>query len=263
MRARMSFVLAGFGKFVVMTSVFCLAMTIAITGPPTPSETASVSAVIDRAARRVDSAALNLNFDLCVRAPVLAHAAGLCASPSAAVVRKDSPAQPVEVATMSQALPASARDILPPDTIDQINQPALHADLLGDAPRTSRHAAPSARHAHTAARASEHSARTRRAARPSRARGAVVAAHVRHAPVHAARPARVRAAAPTRSIRTTPIAAPRRSPAPTIAVTPSPAPAAAPASEPPAEHEPPAAPEEHAHNPAPEKEEPSPDSGKS
>src|SRR6185295_357130 len=118
MRAKVSLVqlgLAGLGKFVVMTSAFCLAMTVAITGPPTPSETAGVSAVVNHAVRRFDSAALNFNFDLCRRAAVIAHAAGLCAAPATVVVRKDT-AQPVEVAAVSQTLTPSAREILPPDT---------------------------------------------------------------------------------------------------------------------------------------------------
>ena len=127
MRARMSIVLAGFGKFVLMTSAFCIAMTIAITGPPTPSETAGVSAIVNHAVRRFDSAALNLSFDLCKRAAVVAHVAGLCATPVTVVVRKGAPAQSVEVAAVSQTIPASAREILPPDTIDQIARPARRA----------------------------------------------------------------------------------------------------------------------------------------
>lgn len=228
MRARMSIVLAGFGKFVLMTSAFCIAMTIAITGPPTPSETAGVSAIVNHAVRRFDSAALNLSFDLCKRAAVVAHVAGLCATPVTVVVRKGAPAQSVEVAAVSQTIPASAREILPPDTIDQIARPTRRADLLGGVPSAQRHIVRPAPRARAVARA--HAPRNRAAA-AARSRAHVVA-HARRAP----RVAAVRAAAARpHTARPTP-----RAPVSPVRAALRPAPRAAPAvAAPAAEHTPP------------------------
>lgn len=211
MRARTSLVqlgLAGLWKFVVMTSAFCLAMTVAITGPPTPSETAGVNAVVNHAVRRFDSAALNLNFDLCRRAGVIAHAAGLCAAPATVVVRKDT-AQPVEVAAVSQTLPLLAREILPPDTLDQIARPSRRVDLLGAAPQTSRRIAsvthPSRVAAHARASPSRNhavaSSRSRTAHASARVRRARTTPAVRTATAraHAARPPRRAPATPVRA----------------------------------------------------------------
>jgi hypothetical protein len=205
----MSFVLAGFGKFVVMTSAFCIAMTIAITGPPTPSETAGVNAIVNRAVRRVDSAALNFSFDLCRRAAVVAHAAGLCATPATVVVRKNASPQPVEVAAVSQTIPASAREILPPDTIDQIAQPTHRADLLGGAPSAQRHVVRPAHRARAVTRVRAGSSHSRAVA-AARSPAAHVVAHARRAPSaaavraatarpHTARPARRAPASPVRA----------------------------------------------------------------
>ncbi|MFZ2032060.1 MAG: hypothetical protein WAU68_17240 [Vitreimonas sp.] len=212
MRAKESLVqlgLAGLGKFVVMTSAFCLAMTVAITGPPTPSETAGVSAVVTRAVRRFDTTALNFNLDLCRRAAVIAHAAGLCAAPVTVVVRKDAP-QPVEVAAVSQTLPLSAREILPPDTLDQIQHPSRRPEvLLGSVPPTPRHAA-TATHPPRAVAHAHASPPHNRALASSHGRTQHAAAHVRRAPTtraaraasrtHAARPSRHAPATPVRAI---------------------------------------------------------------
>jgi len=221
MRAKESLVqlgLAGLGKFVVMTSAFCLAMTVAITGPPTPSETAGVSAVVNHAVRRFDSAALNFNFDLCTRAAVIAHAAGLCAASATVVVRKDTP-QPIEVAAVSQTLPPSVHEILPPDTLDQIVRPSRRADLLGAAPSTPRHAARATHPPRAAARARASPPRNRAVA-SSRTRTQHAAARVRRAPTtpavraaaarsHTVRPAR---RAPASPVRATVRPAPRATP---------------------------------------------------
>jgi len=229
--------MAGFGKFVVMTSAFCIAMTIAITGPPTPSETAGVSAVVTHVVRQFDSAALNFSFDLCTRAAVIAHAAGLCAAPATVVVRNDTAAQPIEVAAVSQTLPPLAREILPPDTIDQIARPSRRADLLGGAPSLRRHVARAAHPPRAVARAHARPQHNRAVA-PSRSRATHVAPRLRQAPsapavraaaarAHTVRPiqrttgSRVRA-----SVRSAPSAAPA---------------AAAPAAEHPAPHEDPPA----------------------
>jgi len=220
MRARVSIVLAGFGKFVLMTSAFCIAMTIAITGPPTPSETAGVNAIFNHAVRRFDSAALNFSFDLCRRAAVVAHAAGLCATPATAVVRKDTPPQPVEVAAVSQTIPASVREILPPDTIDQITQPTRRTDLLGGGPSAQRHVVRPAHRVRAVARARAGPPRSRAVAAVG-SRAAHVVAHPRRAPGVAA----VRAAA-ARAHTVRPL---RRAPASPVRVTLRPAPRAAPA----------------------------------
>jgi hypothetical protein len=267
MRAKVSLVLAGFGKFVLMTSAFCIAMTIAITGPPTPSETAGLSAVIDRAVRRFDSAALNFSFDLCRRATVIAHAAGLCAGADGpVVVRNDRLANRNEVAAVSQTLPASAREILPPETFDEIAQPSRHEELLGGSAATPRHVMRPARRAQSAARARANPARTPHVA-PLGRNARIVAARARRTPparvAHTARPHAT--APPTRAARATPIAAPRAPPvaAPAVATAPSPAPpAATPAVESPPVHENPQpapapeeqanAPEEHADTPDPQ-----------
>lgn len=218
MRAKESLVqlgLAGLGKFVVMTSAFCLAMTVAISGPPTPSETAGVRSALTHAIRRVDSAALNLNFDLCRRAAVIAHAAGLCAAPATVVMRKDTP-QPIEVATVSQTLPPSAREILPPDTLDQIEQSSRRADLLGAAPPEPRHVTRAA-HTQRAVSRARASPPHNRAIASSRARTQHATARVRRAPStptvraaaarsHTARPTH---RAPVSSTRTAVRTAPR------------------------------------------------------
>jgi hypothetical protein len=231
MRARMSILLAGFGKFVAMTSAFCLAMTIAITGPPTPSETAGVSAIVDRAVRRFDSTALDFNSDLCRRAAVIAHAAGLCAAPATVLVRKGT-AQSVQVAAVSQTLPPSAQEILAPDTLDQIVRPQRRPGLLlGAAPSLPRHVARAAHPPRVAARASP---LRNRALAFSRSRTQHVATHLRRAPAMSA----VRAAAanahtvhPSRRTRASAVRA-------TVRPAPRPAPVlAAPAAEHPRPHE--------------------------
>jgi len=262
MSARVSFVrsgLAGLGRFVFLTSAICIGMIIAISGPPTPSETASLGSAVSHVVRRFDSAALHFTFDLCDNVPVAAHAAGLCAKPTVAVARALPAGREIEVSAVSETLPASAREILPPDTIDQIARPTQHrSELLGEG-----RPAPRLAHAHAPrplARAA--SAARARSLRASSHRSTRAAAHARRQAAHAravrARPHPV--APPVRRVRATPIAAPQAS-----AIEQRPPPAhAAPASAPThvAENVPPPepaprAPEEHA-NVAPEEHAPPP-----
>ena len=263
MSARVSFVrsgLAGLGRFVFLTSAICIGMIIAISGPPTPSETASLGSAVSHVVRRFDSAALHFTFDLCDNVPVAAHAAGLCAKPTVAVARAEPRGREIEVSAVSETLPASAREILPPDTIDQIARPAQHrSELLGEG-----RPAPRLAHAHAPrplARAA--SAARARSLRASSHRSTRAAAHARRQAAHArAVRARPHPVAPPvrRRVRATPIAAPQAS-----AIEQRPPPAhAAPASAPThvAENVPPPepaprAPEEHA-NVAPEEHAPPP-----
>lgn len=200
MRARVSLVLAGLGKFVVLTSAFCIGMAIAITGPPTASETAGVRSVATHIMRRVDSAALHFTFDLCERFPVAAHTAGVCANPAIAVARVAAPAHPVQVSAVSEHLPVSVQ-ILPPDTIDQIAHVPRQSMLLGEgrsAPSRAAHVRPSSI---GAARPHTPRATTRRSAR---------VATRRESPAHArSRRERHRISPPPHVVRATPVAVPR------------------------------------------------------
>src|SRR5689334_693248 len=151
MRARTSFVLmglAGLSRFIVLTGAFCLAMIIAITGPPTRSETAGLSTAIGHAVRRLDTAALHFTFDLCDNVPIAAHAAGLCAGPEVALVRAQPQARSLQVSAVSETLPAARSAILGPDTLDQIARPPHpRAVLLGEGPPAPRIAHPRPQHA--------------------------------------------------------------------------------------------------------------------
>src|SRR5262249_51856069 len=104
----MSFILmglAGLSRFVMLTGAFCLAMIIAITGPPTRSETAGLSEAGAHFVRRLDTAALRFTFDLCDSVAVAAHAAGLCGPPGLAqALPQPSPAA-AHVAAVSNTLP--------------------------------------------------------------------------------------------------------------------------------------------------------------
>src|SRR5262245_13599343 len=105
MRARMSFVLkglAGLSRFFMLTGAFCLAMIIAITGPPTPSETSSLSAAAGHMVRHADSVALRFTFDLCDSMPVIAHTAGLCGDPAVAIARATPPVREIQVSAVSE-----------------------------------------------------------------------------------------------------------------------------------------------------------------
>lgn len=247
---------AGLGKFVVMTSAFCFFSIIAITGPPTPSETASLSTFVGRFVRRFDTAALDFTFDLCDSVPVAAHAAGLCATPAVAVAREEPRVQTAQVSTVSETLPPAVREILPPDTIDQIARPIRQrAALLGEG-RPAPRAAPA-----RSSRASEARVRSPRATAHRSTRATAAQVRRQHA-----RPARARAhqgAQPRRAVRTTPVTAPRRAAAaPPAHPPPEPAPqesVATPAVEnaPPPEPAAPA-PEEHVNAP-PEEHAPPPE----
>ncbi|MBS0386607.1 MAG: hypothetical protein JSS00_14790, partial [Proteobacteria bacterium] len=212
----MSFVqsgLAGLGRFVLLTSAFCIATIIAITGPPTPSETASVTAAVGHMVRRFDGAAVRFTLGLCNNAPVAAHAAGLCAKPVVVPARSKQPARAVRVSEVAEALPDSAHEMLPPDGFDQIARPSeRHARLLGAAPSTHRavaHVPP------------PHAGSLRgRAPRAAVRHATYVSAHAHahahgHARAHGRSTRPHRAAPPQHLARATPIAAARR-PAPAL-----------------------------------------------
>lgn len=281
MGARVSLVrlgLAGLGRFVFLTSAICVGMIIAISGPPTASETAGLSSAIAHGVRRFDSAALHFTFDLCDSVPVAAHAAGLCATPAAEVARAAPPRpRQIEIAAVSETLPPSAREILPPDTIDQIarsdttgqtaggdqhrsellgeGRPASHvahpARILASRTLASRTLASRNVASRTLARAaSVGRARTLRASVRRSTRAA--AGRARLASIHA-RAVRVRPhppPAPARRVHATPIVAPQAIAAPALAAptgrqTPAPTPATA-ADRAPAPEPSPPPPEEHA-----------------
>jgi hypothetical protein len=207
MRAGMSFVrlgLAGLGKFVVLTSALSIAMFVAVTGPPTPSETASVSAAAGHVVRRFDSAALHFTFDLCDSIPVAAHAAGVCGRPSAAAVaRVEHVQQRAQVVAISETRVSIEPEVLPPDAIDQIARPLpRHTELLDEGPARTAHVHPTRTRA---VRASSAHAAPRHVAR--------VSAHTRQAAhPHPVRARLHRTAPPVHVVRAAPIAAPPRRP---------------------------------------------------
>ncbi len=196
---------AGLSRFIMLTGAFCLAMIIAISGPPTRSETETIGTVAGHMVRHADSVALRFTFDLCDSLAVVAHTAGLCGDSAAVVAHTTTPARQMQVSAVSETVPAAAREILPPDTLDQITRPPRpRTILLGEGPPAPRFAA-----AHPP-RANAARARSSRATAHRSTRAA--AAHVRR-PVAHPRPARARphrAAPPARVVHTTPIAAPRR-----------------------------------------------------
>ena len=83
MRARMGFVQAflyGTGAFTVVTAAFCVALSIAISGPPTQSEENGLQAAAGDAARSLQHAARRVGVGLCRRIPDLVRL-GACAAP--------------------------------------------------------------------------------------------------------------------------------------------------------------------------------------
>lgn len=105
MSATMSFLRAsiyGIGVFCVATAALTVAMTIAITGPPTASEMAGVQAFLTRAGAELVAAADDVGAEACVQV------AELCAPERGTVTAQTSSAAPADVVEAPVVVPEPA-----------------------------------------------------------------------------------------------------------------------------------------------------------
>lgn len=113
MRAVMSLVrawIAGIGGFAMITAAFLVAMTLAISGPPTADEMAGLESATQTAFREADRAARSFGDDMCVRLDLD------CAPQQARVEPPQRVAPPVE--TTPKPPPAIVAEVVPPPEPD-------------------------------------------------------------------------------------------------------------------------------------------------
>jgi hypothetical protein len=124
----------GIGVFVAMTVSLCIAFSIAITGPPTPSEMASLQAALASAMRKLGGAAQRAGAEACERASADARDAACPAQETPAQAKSEPPSPEPALAEQPAIAPIEAAELDAPTP-----------DLLGGAVEAREARAPGAR----------------------------------------------------------------------------------------------------------------------
>lgn len=154
MRATLSLLQAwivGIGVFIAMSAAFCVALIVAIAGPPTDEEMQGLRAASNAALRSLADAVDRAGDDLCERFPQTAGADQFCPAQTA---EAPSPASPPSVQTPPPApAPRPARAAPPAEPPDLLGAEATPAPAAAPLPRQvirsrhARHRAPQPRRA--------------------------------------------------------------------------------------------------------------------
>lgn len=182
MRATLSLLQAwilGIGVFIAMSAAFCVALIVAIAGPPTDEEMRGMRAASNAALRSLTSALDRAGEDLCDRFPQTAGADQFCPAETAeASTPASSPAPPVSATRTSAPPPQSS-----PQAIDTA------PELLGAEVQTIPTSAPAPRHRQiTRSRHTNHRVRPARSHAPAAHRIARIEPHAVTAPIAPAAP---------------------------------------------------------------------------
>lgn len=178
MRATLSLLQAwilGIGVFIAMSAAFCVALIVAIAGPPTDEEMRGMRAASNAALRSLTDALDQAGEDLCARFPQTAGADQFCPAETAEASPPPTPA-PVDIAPpASTPAPESSPQAQPIDTAP---------DLLGSSVETVPTAALAPRHRQiTRSRHTAHRVRPTRPHAPAVHRMARIEPHAVTAPV--------------------------------------------------------------------------------